>query len=258
MIICDHYQQLPISTVTISMKKAILLIAFYTCLGWQQLAIATNPESHEPGLESPVSGQSSENATDQEEDKQPAGNNKKSNPHAHLPRYQITVGAALPPLLIEEYGEVILVNGQEIRYQAWQFDRNLNKVQLIHYLAGRRSASKKQKNFSDQLEALNLDVEKHHVTTIINAADAFIGTSALVASRLDNSKRDYPQISVVGDSTGIGAHTWSLQSKGSAIIIVSAAGKVLFFKQDKFTQQEIDAALALLQKEMQSASTQVN
>lgn len=175
---------------------------------------------------------------------------KKTNPHAHLPQYQIIVGEALPPLLIEEYGEVMLVDDKEVSYQPWRSDKVKNRVQLIHYLAGRRSASKRQKNFSDQLEALQLDANKHHVTTIINAGDAFLGTSALVAGRLDNSKREYPQISVVGDKTGIGAHSWSLKPKGSAIIFVNAEGTVIFFKQDKFSQQQVDEALQLFEDEM--------
>ena len=230
------------------MIQKISLLLLFIFLPWYNLVQAQSPENIDIGpqapgiLESEDSGETNENI--------PEKKKKKKNPHAHLPQYEITVGEPLPPLLIEEYGEVIIVDEVDIRYQPWSSDTVLNRVQLIHYLAGRRSASKRQKNFSDQLEALELDFNKHHVTTIINADDAFLGTSKLVASRLDNSKREYPQISVIGDKTGLGAHTWSLKRKGSAIIIVGADGTVLFFKQDKFSQQEIDTTLDLLQSHM--------
>lgn len=233
------------------MIQKISLLLLFIALPWYNLAQAQAPENididpQDPDILEPEdSGEPNEKIPEKKKKKK-----KKKNPHAHLPQYEIILGEPLPPLFIEEYGEVIIVDDVNIRYQPWSSNTALNRIQLIHYLAGRRSASKRQKNFSDQLEALQLDFEKHHVTTIINADDAFLGTSKLVASRLDNSKRDYPQISVVGDKTGLGAHTWSLKRKGSAIIIVGADGIVLFFKQDKFSQQEIDSTLELLQNHM--------
>jgi YtfJ family uncharacterized protein len=227
-------------------KTSLLLL--FVFLSWYNLVQAQAPENIDINPKSPAIVEAEDSMEPNE--KIAKKNKKKSNPHAHLPQYAIIVGELLPPLLIKEYGEIIIVDDEDTRYQPWNSDKPLNRVQLIHYLAGRRSASKRQKNFSDQLEALELDSEKHHVTTIINADDAFLGTSKLVASRLGNSKREYPQISVVGDKAGLGAHTWSLKRKGSAIIIVGADGTVLFFKQDKFSQQEIDSTLELLQSHM--------
>jgi YtfJ family uncharacterized protein len=233
------------------MIQKISLLLLFIFLPWYNLVQAQAPENIDIGPQAPAivepedSGETNENIPEKKKKKK-----KKKNPHAHLPQYEIIVGQPLPPLFIEEYGEVIIVDEVDIRYQPWSSDTALNRVQLIHYLAGRRSASKRQKNFSDQLEALELDFKKHHVTTIVNSDDAFLGTSKLVASRLDNSKREYPQISVVGDKIGLGAHIWSLKRKGSAIIIVGADGTVIFFKQDKFSQQEIDTTLELLQSHM--------
>jgi YtfJ family uncharacterized protein len=231
----------------IHQRALLILLTMCISLSLQYQVQAQATETIDLDTSDAVILKSEDKAEPQE---QQSGKTKVKNPHAHLPQYEIMVGEALPPLLIKEYGEIIIVDDEDIRYQLWNSDKPLNRVHLIHYLAGRRSASKRQKNFSDQLEALELDFEKHHVTTIINADDAFLGTSKLVASRLDNSKREYPQISVVGDKAGLGAHTWSLKRKGSAIIIVSADGTVLFFKQDKFSQQEIDSTLELLQSHM--------
>jgi YtfJ family uncharacterized protein len=230
------------------MIQKISLLLLFVFLPGYNLVQAQAPENIDIDPPAPAIVEPEDSGEPNE--KIPEKKKKKNNPHAHLPQYEIIVGKSLPSLFIEEYGEVIIVDDVDIRYQTWSWDKALNRVQLIHYLAGRRSASKRQKNFSDQLEALELDYKKHHVTTIINADDAFLGTSKLVASRLDNSKREYPQISVIGDKTGLGAHTWSLKRKGSAIIIVGADGIVLFFKQDKFSQQEIDTTLELLQSHM--------
>ncbi len=223
------------------MTQYLYLLTLCSSLLCHSLAFADSPENTNPAPPASIA--------EAEDKQQSAAKKNKKKPHAGLPQHEIIVGEPLPPLVIEEYGE-LLINDEEIHYQPWRSDKALNRVHLIHYLAGRRSASKRHLNFNDQLEALKLDLAKHHVTTIINVDDAFLGTSPFIAARLDDNKWEFPEFSIVGDKTGLGAHTWSLKRKGSAIIIVAADGTVLFFKQNKFKQDEIDSTLELLQSQM--------
>nr|WP_101759331.1 YtfJ family protein [Oceanicoccus sp. KOV_DT_Chl] len=120
-----------------------------------------------------------------------------------LTQADITVGEKLPELEIKKKGELILT-GDDISYAEWSTKALQNKVQILQYLAGRMTASKVNKPFTDKLETLDLSADHHHTTTIINLNDTFFGTSGFVASELKKNKIKYPSTSIVADKKGSG------------------------------------------------------
>ena len=54
----------------------------------------------------------------------------------------------------------------------------------------------------------------------------------------------------MNDSEGIARQAWGLRKKSSTVIILDAEGKVIFFKDGKLSQREIEKAVALIEKEL--------
>lgn len=167
----------------------------------------------------------------------------------------IAIGEKIPSLSITQKGELVLENNK-IVYQRWNTDSLNGKVHILQYLAGRMSASKVNKPFTDKLDTLTLSLDHHHVTTIINLSDTFFATSGFVNRELQSNKKQYPQSSIVADKNGSGASTWDLKPESSAIFILSPKGTVLFFKDGALTQQEIEEVVTLMQQEMKLLETQ--
>lgn len=167
----------------------------------------------------------------------------------------ITVGQTIPPVTIEQNGE-LHIKGDTISYASWHTDALAGKVNVLQYLAGRMAASKLNKPFTDKLAAINLPLDHYRVTTIINLDDAMFGTSGFVSSELKNNKKKYPRSSMVADKKGLGAETWDLKPQGSAIFVVSAEGKVLFFKDGGLNNEEIDSVIDLVKQQIQQLESE--
>jgi len=161
----------------------------------------------------------------------------------------ITLGNLIPEVTIKDKGELLL-QGDSIAYQNWNSQTLTGKVHTLQYMAGRSSASKINDPFIDQLKLLELSIERHQVTTIVNLDDAMFGTSGFVASELKKNKQRYPASSIIADADGRGAEQWQLEQKSSAIFVLSTEGKVLFFKQGALSEQEIDQAISLIKEQV--------
>jgi len=161
----------------------------------------------------------------------------------------ITIGELIPEVVIKDKGELLL-QGDTIAYQNWNSQTLTGKVHTLQYMAGRSSASKINDPFMDQLKTLELSIEQHQVTTIVNLDDAMFGTSGFVASELKKNKQRYPASSIIADADGRGAEQWQLEQKSSAIFVLSTEGKVLFFKQGALSEQEIDQAISLIKEQV--------
>ncbi|MBK6289060.1 MAG: YtfJ family protein [Gammaproteobacteria bacterium] len=154
-------------------------------------------------------------------------------------------GQALPGVRVEELGELKL-HDEQLSYAAWDSRALLGKLNVIQYLAARLSSKSLNKPFTDQLEAAGLPLDRYHVTTIVNLDDALFGTRGFVQSELESNKKRYYLSSIVADARGLGLRTWQLAPESSAIIIVDADGRVVFFRDGALSADEIAAALQLL------------
>ncbi len=162
----------------------------------------------------------------------------------------VPVGEPLPAIAITEKGELVLSPPDKVHYEAWATSGLAGRVHVIQYLAGRISAPKINRPFTDRLGELRIESEYYHVTTIINLNDTLFGTSAIVASQLKRNKRKYPASSIVADEHGDGAKLWRLNPGNSAIFILSPQGKVLFFKDGSLNNTEIEQAVDIIRIEL--------
>ena len=157
----------------------------------------------------------------------------------------LAAGDTLPPLRIESPGEILLENDR-FAYVPWDSSVLAGKRQVLQYLAARMAARDLNRPFTDRLERSGIPLETYHVTTIVNLDDALFGTRGFVVSELERNKRKYSLSTIVADADGTGRTAWGLKPKSSAILILDAAGRVLFFRDGAMSEQEIEQALELL------------
>lgn len=164
----------------------------------------------------------------------------------------IRVGSALPTLEIKEKGELLLEDDDEVTFRPWSTEQldTTAEVQIIQYMAARPSAEKQIRPFTDALEAAEYPENLHHVSTVINLDDVTFGMSGWALSEIKENKRKYPTSTMVADWEGKGLKRWNLESKSSALFILDKEGQVLFFKDGKLNEQEIDRALKLIGEEI--------
>ena len=161
----------------------------------------------------------------------------------------IAVGEKLPPLQIADIGEC-LIKGDEAVFKPWQSSQLLGKVHLVEYMAARAGIDKVQQPLYTAIKAAQLPPENFGLAKLVNADDALLGTSGMVAPEVRKSKKQLPQEIFVVDAAGAGRAQWQLQEKGSAVAIVDAAGTVLFFKEGALTDAEIAQAIALIRQHL--------
>jgi YtfJ family uncharacterized protein len=163
-----------------------------------------------------------------------------------LPAAALQKGESLPPLAIERLGE-ILVEGDDTRYTPWDSaGLDGQRVQVLQYLAARTSARALNKPFTDRLERSGIPLDRYHVTTIVNLDDALFGTRGFVISELEKNKRRYHRSTIVADEAGQGLGAWRLGKGSSAIIILGADARVLFFREGAMSEAEIEEALEMV------------
>ena len=158
-------------------------------------------------------------------------------------------GAPLPPLKIEEKGEVLL-QGDDIAFAPWSSEQQPGKVHILQYFGATRSDSKRFKPFTDLLEE-TFDRDKYHVTTIINLDAALWGTTGLVVSEVKDSKRKYPLSTMVLDEDGKGVDQWSLGKEGAGLAIVDGTGIVRLFTAEPMTDETLDGTVDLVRQHIE-------
>ncbi|MEP5764530.1 MAG: YtfJ family protein [Halieaceae bacterium] len=165
----------------------------------------------------------------------------------------ITVGAPLPELTIDERGELML-NGDDFAYTPWRNPGGIGKVHVLQYMAGTLKARSQTRPFTDQLQE-NLPLGSYHVTTVINLDDVLWGTTGFVVGEVKDSKRKYPDSTIVLDEEGSGLDTWQLKPKGATIVVLDPGGSVLFLKQGAMSEQEIENTLNLIRQHISERSS---
>lgn len=160
----------------------------------------------------------------------------------------ITPGQTLPPLAVNDIGELVL-HDDELEYSPWKSsDMVAGRVHVIQYMAARLSAKSMNESFTDRLKAAGLSLDHYHVTTIVNVDDAMFGTRGFVMAELESNKRRYFMSTIVADARGEGLRVWSLRPRSSAIIILDPEHRVRFFREGALSEQEIEAALELVRE----------
>ena len=105
-------------------------------------------------------------------------------------------------------------------------------MHIVQYFGATRGDSKLFEPFTDRLRETFGD-GKYHVTTIINLDAALWGTSGLVVSEVQDSKRKFPNSTMVLDEEGSGVNEWQLGKQGAGLAILDAKGTVLYFTRTR-------------------------
>ena len=163
----------------------------------------------------------------------------------------ITAGQPLPPLLIENQGELLLAEGRS-QFQPWHSDSGLGQPQVIQYMAARMSTSKLNEPLTDALKDAGFPPGQLRVTTILNLADAAWGTRGFVMGELESNKKKHPDAVLVADESGAGLSHWQLAAKNSAIAVVAPDGAIALFHEGPLDRAGIDQVLGMIQDWIQS------
>lgn len=155
------------------------------------------------------------------------------------------LGEKLPSVGITDKGELVLSNNT-ISYQTWYSSSLVNKARIIIAMAGRSSAKQINAKLITAISAAKFPNTDYQTTTIINKNDAVWGTGSFVISATKDSKKQYPWSSIVLDSNGVVQKTWGLKKENSAVIVINKNGQILFEKEGKLTQQEINNIIQLV------------
>lgn len=163
----------------------------------------------------------------------------------------ITAGQPLPPLLIENQGELLLAEGRS-QFQPWHSDSGLGQPQVIQYMAARMATSKLNEPLTDALKDAGFPPGQLRVTTILNLADAAWGTRGFVLGELESNKKKHPEAVLVADESGAGLSHWQLAAKNSAIAVVAPDGAIALFHEGALDRAGIDQVLGMIQDWIQS------
>jgi hypothetical protein len=161
----------------------------------------------------------------------------------------IRVGFELPALTIEQVGELIIA-GDDIEFIPWSTASLKDKTVYLQYMAARPSADRMNRHVNDALEAANFPEGSFESAALINLDDATFGASNLALRQIKKNKLKHPGAHIVADRHGKGLQTWQLETGQSAVGLVGKSGKVLFFKQGRLSEEELQQMLSLLQDQI--------
>ncbi len=166
------------------------------------------------------------------------------------------IGSYLTHVNIASAGEVLVNEDTHFSYTKWDSNQLKGKIRTIQHLAGRSKAKTINDPFIQALKEAKLDNSVYQTTTIINLDEAIFGTQNIVIGKIKKNKRRHPHASFILDEHGSVKASWNLKPKGSAIIVLDEAGKVMYFKDGQLNQQEVNELMTTLKIETARLSTQ--
>jgi YtfJ family uncharacterized protein len=162
---------------------------------------------------------------------------------------EIRVGERLPPLRIADLGEC-MIRGEEAVFEPWDSSALLGRIRVVEYVAARASTSRLHEPLYDEIAKAGFPPGELVVTKLVNSDDALWGTSGLVASKVGDNKKEFPENILVVDAKGIGRRRWGLKEASGAIALLDRSGEVLFFKEGGLTEDEIRTVVALVKEHL--------
>lgn len=161
--------------------------------------------------------------------------------------HHFVMGQPVTPVEISDRGELI-ITGDEISYHPWSSQQLAGKVRIVQYIAGRKSAKKKNSLLIKAVKAAAFPAGRFQPTTIVNSDDEFPGSGFFVRTKTEKNKWRYPWAQFVIDSNGTGRKTWDLKEGGSAIIVLDREGRVQWAKDGALTPDQVCQVLSLVRK----------
>lgn len=173
-----------------------------------------------------------------------------------LPEIEVkTRGIMVPEYEIQD-NKMVFVKDGGIEYKPWSSHELKGRVATIYHLAARNGIEDINKQYIDALIKAKLPEKlpqsKYKTTTILNTNDALWGTAGIAAGKFEKSQKKYAYAFHVSDKEGVAQRIWGLEKKNSAVIVLDKEGNILFFKEGKLSNEEIDKAVSLIKKELEN------
>ena len=162
--------------------------------------------------------------------------------------HNFVVGKAVSPIAISDGGELILNDDDSIRYQSWNSAQLAGKVRIVQYIAGRKSAKKKNSLLIKAVEKAHFPGDVFQPTTIVNSDDVIFGTRYFVRGKIEKNKRRYAWAQFIIDGGGVGRNRWQLPEESSTIFVLNHQGQIVWAKDGGLTEKEVSEVITLLWK----------
>ena len=159
--------------------------------------------------------------------------------------HNFVVGKAVSPIAISDGGELVL-NDDSIRYQPWNSAQLAGKVRIVQYIAGRKSAKKKNSPLIKAVEQAHFPGDVFQPTTIVNSDDVIFGTRYFVRGKIEKNKRRYAWAQFIIDGGGVGRNRWQLPEESSTIFVLNHQGQIVWAKDGGLTEKEVSEVIKLL------------
>lgn len=157
-------------------------------------------------------------------------------------------GQPIKPVTITDRGELLLDDHNAFNYRRWDSGELAGRVRIVQYIAGRKSAKKKNSMLIKAVKAANFPQDRFQPTTIVNTDDVIFGSGFFVLGKIEKNKRRYPWAQFIIDSSGLGRRTWQLKAMSSTILVLDKKGYVLWAKDGDLTPKEVHQVIAMVQK----------
>ncbi|HEM7864739.1 TPA: YtfJ family protein [Citrobacter amalonaticus] len=157
-------------------------------------------------------------------------------------------GQPVKPIVITDRGELLLDNRDTFSYRTWNSSELAGKVRIVQYIAGRKSAKKKNSMLIKAVKAAHFPLDRFQPTTIVNTDDVIFGSGFFVLGKIEKNKRRYPWAQFIIDSSGLGRKTWQLNEMSSTILVLDKEGRVSWAKDGDLTPKEVHQVIAMVQK----------
>ncbi len=158
------------------------------------------------------------------------------------------IGQTLPALLIDEKGEIDVVN-DELVFKPWSSEQLKGHWTLLQYLAARPSADRLNRWALDAIteRAEESELRDFRLYNIINVGDVTFGATGFAMNALKSNKQEHPDSPMIADMDYGRAH-WGLQKKSSAILLLDADNQVLFIREGRLSQADVEHIIDLLRQ----------
>lgn len=163
--------------------------------------------------------------------------------------HNVKQGEMLPTVSIEKVGALV-IDGKKVNGKPYSTASLPGRVRLIQAIAGRSSAKEINAPMIEAIKAAKLPKDRYQTVTIINVDDSAFGTGGFVRSKSKSSKKEFPHAEIVLDNKGLFHQALALTPKSSAIMLLDASGKVLFVKDGKLSDADVEAVMGMIQAEL--------
>jgi YtfJ family uncharacterized protein len=149
-------------------------------------------------------------------------------------------------LSVGEIPKSVTIDGKDgglVSGGAWSSSMVKDKVYVLFYV----DPDEKDKNeaFADALKAANFDHSKYGSIAIVNLAATW-KPDVIIEALLKSKQKKFPNAVYVKDKRKVLVKEWGLADDNSDIMVFGKDGKLLYLKEGKLDQGEIDKVIELI------------